>query len=94
MANAAEINLPENLTITNIHPVHELLEAMVDDQTHDQIVIHAAAVQRADTAGIQLLYAFAKAAKERQITLDWDQPSAKLISAAEILGMKDSLGFH
>lgn len=94
MANTIEFDLPENLTIANIHPIHEQLEAMVDDQTHDQIVIHAAGVNRADTAGVQLLHAFVVAAKDRQISLDWDRPSKKLLEAADILGMTEALGIH
>lgn len=94
MANTVEIDLPENLTVANIHPIHEQLEAMVDDQSHDQIVIHAGSVNRADTAGIQLLYAFVVAARDRQIVLSWDQPTSKLINAIDILGMTEAIGIH
>lgn len=94
MANSVEVDLPENLTIANIHPVHEKFEALVDDKANDHITIHAAGVSRADTAGIQLLHSFVVAAKERQISLEWDNPSEKLCSAADILGMKEFLGFH
>lgn len=94
MSNTVEIDLPENLTVANIHPIHEQLESMVDDQTHDRIVIHASGVNRADTAGVQLLYAFVVAAKDRQITLNWDKPSTKLMDAIKILGMTEAIGIH
>ena len=94
MANSVTVDLPDNLTIANIHPIHERFEALVDDKSNDQITIRAGAVTRADTAGIQLLRAFIVAAKERQIAVAWDSPSPKLCAAADILGMKESLGMH
>lgn len=94
MPSAAEIDLPEHLTIANIHPIHEKFEAVVDDKGHDQIIIRAAQVNRADTAGIQLLYAFVVAAKDRQIKLNWDQPSNKLKDAINLLGMTDAIGLQ
>ena len=94
MAQTVEYQLPENLTVANVHPVHEQFELLVEDKANDHIIIHASSVQRADTAGIQLLYAMVVAAKERQITLSWDNPSEKLRSAAQILGMTGQLGIH
>lgn len=94
MAQTVEYQLPENLTVSNVQPIHEQFELLVDNQNNDHIILHAAAVQRADTAGIQLLYALVVAAKERQITLSWDKPSEKLRSAAHILGMAHHLGIH
>jgi len=94
MASSTVVDLPDNLTVANIHPIHEQFEALVDDKSNDHITIQASEVTRADTAGIQLLHAFVVAAKERQITLDWDSPSEKLCLAADILGMKKILGIH
>ncbi len=94
MASTVSIDLPENLTIANVHPVHEQFEALVDDKTHDHITVRADAVSRADTAGVQLLHALVVAAKDRQIVLEWENPSEKLCAAVNILGMKDLLGFH
>lgn len=93
MSNLVEIELPENLTVANIHPIHERFEEAVDDKDHDSILIKAASVTRADTAGVQLLHAFVVAAKERNIELDWNKPSEKLCSVVNILGMEKSLGF-
>ena len=94
MSKTAELQLPENLTITNIHPIHERLESLVGSQTHDHIVIKSEAVQKADTAGLQLLYAFHMAAKERQISLAWHSPSDKLLQVANTLGMGGVLGLN
>lgn len=94
MSNLIEIELPENFTVANIHPIHERFEEVVDDKEHDSILIKAASVMRADTAGVQLLHAFVMAAKERNIALDWDHPSEKLCSVAGILGMSKALGLN
>lgn len=94
MSGLVEIELPENLTIAYIHPIHEQFEAAIDDKDHDEILIKASEVTRADTAGVQLLYAFVKAAQEHNIKLDWHEPSAKLCSAASILGMEQILGLQ
>lgn len=94
MAATVDISLPENLTIANVHGLHEELEALVGQHENDRVVIHAESVNRADTAGLQLLLAFVHTAKEHQITLDWQEPSEKLISAANVLGLEEALGIH
>lgn len=94
MADSVNFQLPENLTVANVHGLHEELEALVDQHDHDHIVLLADSVMRADTAGIQLLLAFVRSAKERQIALDWNNPSDKLIAAATVLGLDDALGLH
>jgi anti-anti-sigma regulatory factor len=94
MANSLDFELPEQLTVGYVQAIHEQLETLVDDKQNDRIILHAAGVARADTAGIQLLYALVLAAKERQIALSWDNPSEKLRTAAQILGMTQHLGLH
>lgn len=94
MATTIDIDLPENLTIANIHSLYEELEALVDKQDCDAVVFKASAVQRADTAGIQLLAAFVVATRERQISVTWDDPSDKLCNAADLLGLAKSIGIH
>ncbi|MEY4590317.1 MAG: hypothetical protein RL497_2393 [Pseudomonadota bacterium] len=94
MAQSLTFELPEQLTVGYVQSIHEQLETLVDDKQNDHIVLQAAGVARADTAGIQLLYALVLAAKERQIALTWDKPSEKLRTAAQILGMASHLGIH
>lgn len=91
MAQIGEIQLPAHLTINKVQALQELLERFAEDGNKDRVVIHAAEVERVDTAGIQLLYAFVREARRRGIALEWDQPSAKLAAAAELLGMRSAL---
>jgi len=94
VAGEIEFELPENLTVSCVHPVHEHMEKMVDEESNDKIVIKASAVQRTDTAGLQLLFAFVVAAQERNIQLSWIEPSEKLLDAAEVLGMQEQLAIQ
>lgn len=94
MAHSVDFSLPENITIANIHGLHEEFEALVDKQDCDEVVLKAGAVSRADTAGLQLLVAFIQATRERKISVTWDHPSAKLCSAAELMGVAHFIGIH
>lgn len=92
--STVDFKLPENLTIANVHGLHEEFETLVDTKDCDKVILRADGVTRADTAGLQLLVAFVHATKERQIQVDWDRPSEKLCSAAGLLGVGDTLGIH
>lgn len=94
MAQITEFQLPESLTITQADTLHEQFENMIEQQSCEQIVLHAESVSRTDTAGLQLLLALCEAAKERQINMVWDKPSEKLLSGVDILGLRQSLGLH
>lgn len=91
MSQSVELELPEILTVAHVQALHEQLEALVDDENNDTIVARAKDVRRIDTAGLQLLLAAKVAAKERQITWVWDQPSDVLLDGAHLLGMKNQL---
>lgn len=94
MPHTIEFNLPENLTVAHVQALHEQLEALVDDQANDHILVHASGVKRVDTAGLQLLLVAKKAASERRITWVWDAPSDVLVNGAMLLGMKSKLEIH
>lgn len=92
-AKSIKLQLPENLTIAHVSHLHEQMESLINQTDHDAILIQAQSVTRADTAGVQLLFAFSKAAKEHSITLTWKNPSEVLVNAAKTLGIDSSLGF-
>jgi len=94
MTSQIDFRLPENLTIATINHLHEQFESLVDTKGCDAVVLQGDAVARADTAGIQLLAAFIQASRERKIAITWDHPSAKLCSAAELLGLDKTIGIH
>lgn len=92
--SAVEMNLPENLTISQAHALHDEFEELLNKENTEQLVVRAAKVARADTAGLQLMLAVVQVTKERRIDLKWDQPSEKLKETAYILGLNDALGLH
>ncbi|WP_096084566.1 STAS domain-containing protein [Agaribacterium haliotis] len=94
MGSKLDFTLPENLTIAQAHALHDELEALIEKAEADELVLHAAKVSRADTAGMQLVLALVNASKERQMGLVWDQPSQKFLDAAKILGIETALGLH
>ena len=92
MASTLDFKLPENLTIANVQHLHEVLEDIIDRKECDSIVLQAESVERADTAGLQLMLAFVNASKNEHLTLSWKSPSEKLCSAASMLGLEEALG--
>lgn len=93
MSSVAEIQLPTQLTVRYVQNLHEQLEKLVYDVDTETIRLDAANVSRADTAGVQLLFSLVQAASERQITLNWHEPSEHLKSAVDTLGMNQHIKF-
>jgi ABC-type transporter Mla MlaB component len=57
-----------------------------------QIVLIGDKVERADTAGLQLLYAFKLEVASQNKKLSWQRPSDVLLTACANLGMTSALG--
>ena len=51
----------------------------------------ASELQRVDTAGLQLLIAFLRAAHDRGLTVTWQEVGSALTSSAQLLGLADAL---
>lgn len=94
MTSKAVLKLPENLTIANVNTLHEQMEALINRQENDTILVHGQSVARADTAGVQLLLALVNSARERSIGLSWKSPSAALCEAVATLGLDNIIGIH
>lgn len=92
MASKFDFRLPEQLTIVNVNSLCDALHELISKQNYDKLVIKADQVQRADTAGLQLMLSFVFAAREQHIDLIWSKPSKKLQEAAAILGLQQALG--
>jgi len=89
VASPITFDLPDNLTIANAEALHEELEALANGSA--DVVLNASAVSRADTAGLQILYAFQQALKSHDASISWSSPSSVLIETAEQLGLKQHL---
>jgi len=89
VASPITFDLPDNLTIANAEALHEELEPLANGSA--DVVLNASAVSRADTAGLQVLYAFQQALKSHDASISWSSPSSVLIETAEQLGLKQHL---
>lgn len=65
-----------------------LLEALAEKQP---VTLDGGAVERADTAALQVLTAFFQDARSQGIEVQWSSASAALSRAAELLGIADIL---
>lgn len=60
-------------------------------QGNTRVSIKAADLQRIDTAGLQALLALILSARQRDISVQWDEPAPALIQAASLAGLKEQL---
>ncbi|WP_444994880.1 STAS domain-containing protein [Aliikangiella sp. IMCC44359] len=55
------------------------------------VVLISNNVERADTAGLQLIYTFIQKAEAQGSQVSWQKPSDAIVQASEILGMSEPL---
>jgi anti-anti-sigma factor len=86
MENKITINLGKNLDIRHVGTLkNQLLSSLHDEVTH--CILEARQIERADSAGLQLIVAFVKEAKSRGVKISWHKPSAEFIKSSTLLGM-------
>ncbi len=90
-AEAAGVNLGDSLTIADVGELRERLRGELD--LGGTLSIRAGEVAQLDAAGIQLLCAVARDARNQGLELAWDGVSARLESAVLQLGLQDELSF-
>ena len=85
MDSISEIQCGEQVTIAQCADMYaQLLEAMAEGQA---VNIDISAVERIDTAALQLLYAFQRDAKAQGLVTLWSDASKVFCDAVDILGM-------
>jgi len=90
LADKTTVSLGTALDIMHASGLKERLAGALDKKSH--IVLISDKVTRADTAGLQLIYAFKKEVESQQKELSWQKPSDSLLVACEALGMSEALG--
>jgi len=80
-----KLALPATLTISQLIDLKEQLKQNLGHR----VQLCGAAVERVDTATLQLLLAFLNSHK---VTVGWVTPSAELCTAARLLGISSQLG--
>jgi ABC-type transporter Mla MlaB component len=86
---SASVTLGANCSIKEVAALRESLCAVLD--AHEPVSIDASAVERIDTATLQLLYAFVRDrfAADREVV--WQGVTGQLSEAARLLGVRDLL---
>jgi len=90
MSDKTTVSLGSALDIMHANALKERLQtALQKKQSH--IVLISDKVERADTAGLQLIYAFKTAVEGEQKQFSWQKPTDALINACKMLGMSKAL---
>lgn len=84
------VTLGERLTIESAAELRERLQAVLGDGA--SLRIDAQAVERVDTAGLQVLASLHKTLQARGGSLQWEGFSDEMLDALELAGMKSLLG--
>ena len=84
------VTLGERLTIESAAELRERLQAVLGDGASLRIDAHA--VERVDTAGLQVLASLQKTLQARGGGLQWEGFSDEMLDALELAGMKSLLG--
>ena len=88
-ATSASIALPANCSIRD---AAQLKAALLELLPQAAVTIDAGAVERIDTAGMQLLVAFKRDRAANGLGTDWSDVNATWHEAANILGLAGHLG--
>lgn len=89
MSGKTTVSLGSALDIMHASSLKERLTASLEKKS--QIVLISDKVERVDTAGLQLIYAFRLEAQARKKQVTWKGPSAALLKASDSLGMTSAL---
>jgi len=90
-AGASIMALPASMLIRDVAAVADVLRASL---AAGVLAVDASAVAAIDTAGIQLLLAAERSARERGIPARWLGASETLKAAASALGVADALSLE
>jgi ABC-type transporter Mla MlaB component len=83
------VTCEESLDIRIVAQLHQKLMNVLAENR--DVRMDGAAVEKADTAALQVLAAFFKDAAARGLIVKWENPSEPLRNAADLLGLSDVL---
>lgn len=92
MATKTSFSCGEALDIAHAAALQARLEKSL--QKSSTIELKADAVEKVDTAGLQLIVAVKKEAQASGGNIIWKKPSEKLLTSAKSLGLSQHLGLN
>jgi len=85
----AGLKLESSFTLRDANDM--LFQLLAVDFRDSDVLVDGGAVERIDTAGLQMLIAFAKAHAARGKTLQWTAVSPELLRSSQLLGVTEPL---
>lgn len=92
MQNKTSVSLGEVLCISDVQSMHGRLKKALEKSIN--IEIKAGAIQKVDTAGLQLIISLKKDIDIQGGKIIWSKPTKALIDSARLLGLFEDLGLH
>ena len=89
MSQKTTVSLGAALDIMHASSLKERLQTALQKKSH--IVLISDKVERADTAGLQLIYAFKQEIHKQGKQMSWQKPSEVLLKASKTLGLSSYL---
>lgn len=89
MSKKTTVSLGNALDIMNVSGLKARLSSAMEKKL--TVVLIADKIDKVDTAGIQLIYAFIKKIEQQDNTVVWQKPSDTLLQISETIGMREHL---
>jgi len=89
LSEKTTVSLGSAVDIMHASGLKERLMASLEKKPH--IVLISDKVERADTAGLQLIHAFKLEVEAQKKQMSWQKPSDALLVACDSLGMSEAL---
>lgn len=87
----SELTIGESIDISRVGIVYAEMKDSL--QSSAEVSLNISDITHIDGAGIQLIFAYIKAAKEQGLQLSVSEPSANVRAVAEILGLTSLMGW-
>lgn len=87
-----QIDCEETLDISMAQELYEQLLAALNDE--QSIVVNASKVERVDASILQMFCVLSEAARQQELTLEWQEPSQKFKDSVHLLDLGACFGFQ
>jgi ABC-type transporter Mla MlaB component len=90
VSEAVAVELPERMDIASAETMHMELEQVLEQGCSFEL--RGAAVQKVDTAGVQLLASFFTEAEKQHLSVSWQAPSEAIVETFSFLKLTAAVG--
>lgn len=87
----SELNVGDSVDISRVGIVYTEMKNSL--QTSSEVSLNISNINHIDGAGMQLIYAYINAAKNKGLNVSISEPSASVRSVAKILGLESLMGW-